>query len=72
MSKYDPLREFLAARAGDTVTLTFGQIDELVGTLPVSAHKYQVWWHNNDPSHQHCQSWAMSATPLTLTSAASV
>ena len=57
MSKYNPLREFLAARAGNTVTLTFAQIDELVGTLPASAHKYQVWWHNNDPSHQHCQSW---------------
>jgi hypothetical protein len=57
MSKYDPLQEFLAARAGNTVTLTFGQIDELVGKLPASARQYQVWWRNNDPSHQHCQSW---------------
>jgi hypothetical protein len=57
MSKYDPLRDFLAARAGNTVTLTFSELDDLVGTLPPSAHKYEVWWRNGDPSHQHCQSW---------------
>ncbi len=57
MSKYDPLRDFLAARAESTVTLTFSEIDDLVGALPPSARKYEVWWLNNDPSHQHCQSW---------------
>jgi hypothetical protein len=57
VSKYDPLREFLSARASSTVTLTFEQIDDLVGVLPPSARQYQVWWRNNDSSHQHCQSW---------------
>lgn len=57
MSKYDPLREFLAKRTGGDITLTFDQIDHLVGTLPRSAREYQLWWLNNDPSHQHCQSW---------------
>ena len=57
MSKYDPLRDFLTARAENTVTLTFSEIGDLVGTLPPSARKYEVWWLNNDPSHQHCQSW---------------
>jgi hypothetical protein len=57
MSKYDPLHDFLTTRAGDAITLTFEQIDDLVGTLPPSARKYQLWWLNDDPSHQHCQSW---------------
>jgi hypothetical protein len=57
MSKYDPLRDFLTAGAENTVTLTFSEIDDLVGTLPPSARKYEVWWLNGDPSHQHCQSW---------------
>jgi hypothetical protein len=57
MSKYDPLRDFLTARAENTVTLTFSEIDELVGTLPPSARKYDLWWLNRDPSHRHCQSW---------------
>jgi hypothetical protein len=57
MSKYAPLREFLTTRGGGTITLTFDQIDQMVGALPPSARKYQLWWLNNDPSHQHCQSW---------------
>jgi hypothetical protein len=57
MSKYDPVRDFLATRASETITLTFAEIDTMVGTLPPSAREYQVWWRNNDSSHQHCQSW---------------
>jgi hypothetical protein len=36
MSKYDPLRDLPAARAGNTVTLKFSEIDDLAGTLPPS------------------------------------
>lgn len=32
VSKYDPLRDFLADREASSITLTFAQIDELVGT----------------------------------------
>jgi hypothetical protein len=60
VSKYAPLREFLTSRADDVVTLTFAEIDALVGVLPPSARKYPVWWRNDDPSHQHCQSWAQA------------
>jgi len=58
MSKYAPLRDFLTTRGGVTITLTFDQIDHLVGALPPSARKYQLWWLNNDPSHQHCRASA--------------
>jgi hypothetical protein len=57
MSKYDPLRNFLAAGDSSTTTLTFGQIEVLVGKLPPSAREYKLWWLNDDPSHQHCWSW---------------
>lgn len=57
MSKYGPLRDFLAAQGRNTVTLSFAEIDDLVGALPPSARKYHLWWLNNDLSHQHCQSW---------------
>jgi Swt1-like HEPN len=56
-SKYDPLRDFLTERGAAPITLTFAQIDELVGTLPRSARLYQLWWRNDDPSHHHCRSW---------------
>jgi hypothetical protein len=56
-SKYDPLRDFLAGKGGVPVTLTFAQIDLLVGTLPRSARLYHLWWRDDDPSHPHCRSW---------------
>ena len=56
-SKYDPLRKFLADRAATPVTLSFSEIDQLVGTLPRSARLYPLWWRNRDPSHAHCRSW---------------
>jgi hypothetical protein len=56
-SKYDPLRDFLSERGAGPVTLTFAQIDRLVGTLPRSARLYRLWWRNDDPSHHHCRSW---------------
>jgi len=56
-SKYDALRDFLAARQAAPVTLTFAQIDLLVGTLPRSARVHRLWWRNEDPSHHHCRSW---------------
>jgi hypothetical protein len=39
-SKYDPLRKFLAERTATPVTLSFAQLDQLVGTLPPSARLY--------------------------------
>jgi hypothetical protein len=56
-SKYDPLQNFLAERAATPVTLTFVELDQLVGTLPPSARLYPLWWRNHDPSHAHCRSW---------------
>jgi hypothetical protein len=56
-SKYDPLRDFLTERGAAPVTLTFPQIDRLVGALPRSARLYPLWWRNDDPSHRHCRSW---------------
>jgi hypothetical protein len=56
-SKYDPLRRYLAERGGRPITLTFAQIDQLVGALPPSARLHQLWWRNDDPSHSHCRSW---------------
>jgi hypothetical protein len=57
-SKYDGLTSFLRASDQVVITLTFTQADVLVaGGLPPSARRYEVWWRNDDPSHQHCQSW---------------
>ena len=47
MAKYDPLRDHLATRTGDSVSLTFAEVEELVGSLPASARSSRQWWAND-------------------------
>ncbi len=47
MSKYDPLAKYLSEQAGESVTLTFMKVNEILGgTLPRSAFQYRPWWAN--------------------------
>lgn len=61
MAKYDPLRAMLGTRAakGETrVTLSFAEIEEVLGEpLPRSAREYQAWWAN-EAEGMHVQSHA--------------
>jgi hypothetical protein len=47
MGKYDPLRDYLAGRAGSEVRMTFAEVEELVGPLPDSARIHRAWWAND-------------------------
>jgi hypothetical protein len=47
MGKYEPLREYLAARPGQEEVMTFGQLEQLVGPLPDSAREHRAWWGND-------------------------
>jgi len=47
MGKYEPLRDYLAARPGEEELMTFGQVERLVGPLPDSAHEHRAWWGND-------------------------
>ncbi len=60
MSKYSPLRDWLFEISRNRITVTFEQIDDLVGGLPMSARKYPEWWANESidtTTHSHCKSW---------------
>jgi hypothetical protein len=58
MSKYSKLQDYLSASPISTVTLSLRQVEAILGTpLPSSAHRYEIWWNNDDPSHSHCRSW---------------
>ena len=60
MGKYDPLARYLAERPGAICSLTFRQVERIIGTaLPDSARKprnYQSWWAN-DKTHVQAASW---------------
>lgn len=54
MSRYDPLRWYLAKAAADhrALRLTFRDIEKIVGSLPESARNYRPWWGNSSRSPQ--------------------
>jgi hypothetical protein len=56
MGKYEPLRDYLASRSGNEESMTFGQLERLVGPLPDSARQHRAWWGNDDYKSQS-QAW---------------
>lgn len=58
MAKYDPLFEHLCRAGDDAVTMTFVEIDRLVGGLPKSARTYPAWWANEAGDTRHVQAAA--------------
>ncbi len=55
--KYRFLADFLHEHGGDTITLSFEQIESLVGDkLPPSAYNYRAYWSNTD-THTISRAW---------------
>ncbi len=56
--KYEPLRRYLLAQSGETVTLTLAEIEAIIGTpLPASARR-RPWWTNlRDHQPMHMLAW---------------
>jgi len=58
MSKYDPLKHFLAARPDGETPMTFAEIEKVLGFhLPASARKFPAWWSNNTGTHVGVSAW---------------
>jgi len=43
-SKYDGLGDYLVATGAATITLTFAEVETIVGPLPVAARSFVTWW----------------------------
>jgi hypothetical protein len=59
MSKYEPLKRFLAAQSAPELPLSFTEVEEALGCrLPESARQYAPWWANeNDGGHVQARAW---------------
>jgi hypothetical protein len=59
MEKYISLYRFLSKRTSARMTLTFAEIERIIGSnLPESARKYSAWWSNSHTNaHPHSRSW---------------
>lgn len=64
MAKYDPLSSYLKQQASPALTLSFAEIETILGTkLPRSARATKRWWWS-DPmprsSNVQCRAWVDS------------
>lgn len=59
VGKYDPLRSHLADLSIDASTMSFAEIERVLGfPLPASARRYPAWWSNeSEGSHSHARAW---------------
>ena len=59
LTKYGPLKEFLAGQSAASVTLTIAELDAIV-RLPASAKRFEFWWSNDDLKttiHAQSKAW---------------
>lgn len=56
--KYSPLSDFFSNNNEEAITLSYEQIENILGSpLPNSAYQYQAWWTNNPKNHFHASTW---------------
>ncbi|WP_339932231.1 hypothetical protein [uncultured Brevundimonas sp.] len=58
MSKYEPLTQFLAAQRGEEVSMSFREIERVLGfPLPEKASGLRAWWSNNASNNVMTKAW---------------
>jgi hypothetical protein len=56
-SSYAPIGTHLSDVKGPEATLSFDQIEKIIGRdLPASAHRHRAWWANTD-THSQALTW---------------
>ena len=58
MSKYAALETYLRESGQEVISMTFGDIEKVLGAdLPPSAFKHRPWWSNNPSNSVITNSW---------------
>lgn len=58
MSKYQPLQEYLLNSNANTLSLSFSDIEKILGfKLPASSLKHRAWWSNNPSNNVMTEAW---------------
>ncbi len=61
MSKYDPLQSFLNTCGGAALTMSFAEVEAVLGfELPWAARHFRQWWGNNASGHTQSRSWMLA------------
>ncbi len=65
-AKYAPLTAYLRAQSGERVTLTFVEIEAIIGApLPLTARR--VGWWANVPRWSHARAWLAAGWQMVWT-----
>ncbi|MGD9738111.1 MAG: hypothetical protein AB7O56_09755 [Bauldia sp.] len=57
-TKYAPLAEHLSAQYGNSIRMTFADIERVLGfALPPSARRHRPWWSNNPDNSAMTRVW---------------
>ena len=57
MSKYRPLGDFLSRQKSDVVTLTFSQLEKILGFELPASQSNPAWWSNNADNNVMTRVW---------------
>jgi hypothetical protein len=58
MGKYQPLEAFLSGCEADETTMSFEEIEAVIGAdLPEAAHTHRAWWSNNPSNNVMTRCW---------------
>jgi len=58
MSKYAALGRYLHETGKDTVSISFAEIERILGVaLPASARRHRAWWSNNPENNVATREW---------------
>ena len=57
MGKYDPLKAFLLSNRLEEVSLSFEEIETLLGARLPASQQYPAWWSNNPSNNPMTKVW---------------
>jgi hypothetical protein len=57
MGKYSPLGDFLRKQRSTHVSITFAEIERIVGAKLPKSQRYPAWWSNNPWNNVMTQVW---------------
>lgn len=57
MGKYDPLKGFLAEQGSQLVSVSFAELEGVLGMRLPNSKRYPAWWSNNPSNNPMTKVW---------------
>lgn len=57
MGKYEPLGQFLRKQSGDMISMTFKQVEKIIGSKLPSSKESRTFWSNNPRNNVMTKEW---------------